>query len=204
VTTLQTAAPLEHTNLGTTSQLARQLVKTVRDGYTELSPPYQRGHVWTLSQRRALIRSWLLGLPTGVVILSDRAQSDWSRGTGDVYKTEGAAVWAVVDGKQRISAAMAWLDSEFTVPASWFAAGLVAETEQTEDGPYVRHRGLTKPGQLKLEQQASFAVAEFKTASTVADEAEIYLLVNGGGTPQTGEDMQRARDLAAQANGAGE
>jgi hypothetical protein len=201
--TRQTATPLEHTNLGTTSRLARELAKNVREGQIDLNPPYQRGQVWTEDQRVALIRSWLLGLPTGVVILSDRAQSSWSEGTGDIFRTEGAAIWALIDGKQRVSTAMAWYASEFAVPASWFPADLVETTEQTEDGLYVRHSGLSQPGQWKFERQAAFAVAEFRTASTIADEAEIYLLVNGGGTPQSAADMQRAREHAGRADGEG-
>jgi hypothetical protein len=34
--------------------------------------------------------------------------------------------------------------------------------------------------------------------STVAEEAEIYLLVNGAGTPQTDADMANAARIAAQ------
>jgi hypothetical protein len=195
--TRQTKSPLEHTNLGTTSRLARELVNNVRDGQIDLNPPYQRGQVWDEDQRIALIRSWLLGLPTGVLILSDRAQSNWAAGTGDIFRTDGAAIWALIDGKQRVSSAMAWYNNEFAVPASWFPADLVETTEQTADGLYVRHGGLTVPGQRRFEHRATFAVADFKTASTIADEAEIYLLVNGGGTPQAAEDMRRAAAIAA-------
>jgi Protein of unknown function DUF262 len=192
--TRQTAAPLDDTHLAISSRLARELIGWVRDGTIDLDPPYQRGLVWSDDQRIALISSWMQGLPTGVVILSDRAQPAWTAATGDIYATGSTAVWAVVDGKQRLSAALAWYGDAFAVPASWFPADLVDHTEDTDDGPYVRHSGLTITGQRKLGHRAQFAVAEFRTAATVHDEAEVYLLVNGGGTPQTETDMQRARD----------
>ncbi|MFI5748880.1 hypothetical protein ACIBBE_23795 [Streptomyces sp. NPDC051644] len=143
----------------------------------------------------ALVRSWLTGLPTGVVILSDRENPQWTGVNGDVYTT-GTAKWAVVDGKQRLLTAQSWFTDNLAVPASWFAPNLIAETEQTEDGPYVRHSGLTRPGRLKFKHRAMLQVSEFKTAATLADEAVMFLLVNGGGTPQTDQDMQRALDIA--------
>lgn len=150
-------------------------------------------------QQIALIRSWLLGLHTGVVILSDRANPNWQAISGDVFKHD-QALWAVVDGKQRLTTAAAWFSSALAVPASWFDAELVSETETTDDGEYVRFNGLTAAGQRKFGNRALFSLAEFKTASSIHDEAEVYLLVNGGGTPQADTDMQRARDVALDTN----
>ena len=191
--TLQTAAPLEHTQLAATYRRARELARRVIDGDIDINPPYQRGQVWTEDQRMALIRSWLLGLPTGVVILSDRAQSHWKG--PDPYAV-GAAVWAVVDGKQRLSAAVAWFEDELTVPASWFPTDFIEYTVPTSDGPYIRHSGLTVPGRRKFENLALMSVSDFCSAADIHDEAEVYLLVNGGGTPQGPADMQRAHDVA--------
>lgn len=193
--TLQTPAPIEHTNLSPTARTAGSLVRDLESGQLDVDPPYQRGEVWTIDQRRDLVRSWLTGLPAGVVVLSDRANENWRRATENVYST-GAAIWAVVDGKQRILAAQAWVNGELAVPASWFDDELVAETEETDDGRYLRFTGLTVPGQRKIELRSQLQVVEFRTAATVADEALMYLLVNGGGTPQTGADMANAARTA--------
>lgn len=189
--TRQTTTPLDNTLLATTSRLARELVGNIRNGQIDIDPPYQRGQVWTVDQRIALIRSWLLGLPTGVVILSDRAQTRW---TGPDPYAVGAPIWALIDGKQRLSTAVAWFEDGFSVPASWFPEDFIEHTLPTADGPYVRFSGLTVPGRRKFENLAQLAVAEFRSAADTQDEAEVYLLVNGGGTPQTEADMQRARD----------
>lgn len=194
--TRQTAAPLEHTHLASTLRQARELARNAVRGDIDLDPPYQRGQVWTEDQRIALVRSWLLGLPTGVVILSDRAHSAW---TGPDPDAVGGAVWAVVDGKQRLSAAVAWFDDDFAVPASWIAPDMIDRTCETDDGAYVYYSGLTVGGQRWFTNRALFTVAEFRSAVTTRDEAEIYLLVNGGGTLQSQADMQRAFDHAADA-----
>ncbi len=51
----------------------------------DLETPYQRGSVWDDSRRQALIRSMLMGLPTGSVIINKRG-----------YHLQKA--YAVVDG----------------------------------------------------------------------------------------------------------
>lgn len=194
--TYQTGAPLEHVTLSPTFRNAREVARLVDSGDLLLDPPYQRGRVWALDQKVALVRSWLLGVPTGVIILSDRGGKAWREANGDVYST-GEPVWACVDGQQRITAAREWFDDGFAAPASWFGAEYVESAEETSDGLYVRHGGLTVTGQRKVaNSRALFQVAEFRTAATVADEAAIYLLVNGGGTPQTDADMANAERVA--------
>ena len=102
----------------------------------------------------------------------------------------------MVDGKQRILTAQAWFTSSFAVPATWFDPAHVLQSEQTKDGPYVRYDGLSEPGRLKFARRAVLQVTQFKAAASVADEAAMYVLVNGGGTPQTAQDMDRAHSIA--------
>jgi hypothetical protein len=192
----QTPVPLDHVTLSPSFRVARELVQLVDSGDLLLDPPYQRGRVWSLDQKIALIRSWLTGVPTGVIILSDRSGRKWAETNGDVYE-KGGAVWACVDGQQRITAAREWFADGFAVPASWFDPERVETTEEGDDGPYVRYSGLSVTGQRMMSNsRALLSVAEFRTAATVADEAEIYLLVNGGGTPQTDADMANATRVA--------
>lgn len=195
--TRQTAAPLTHISLNPSARQAREVVRTVTDGHTLLDPPYQRGSVWTEDQRVALIESWLRGLPAGVLILSDRGTEEWRKANPgrDPYET-GEAFWAVIDGKQRLTTALLWFNGELAVPMSWFPAEHVAETEETNDGTYVRYTGLTVPGQRIFANRALFMVAETKACATEADEARFYLLVNGGGTQQTDADMANAARVA--------
>ncbi|MFB7896131.1 DUF262 domain-containing protein [Streptomyces xiamenensis] len=195
--THQTDAPIVHSNLSPHDREARELIRDVARGEIDIDPAYQRGSVWDVSQQIALIRSWLLGLPTGVIILSNRANPRWTAANGDVYETS-APVAAVVDGKQRLTAAQAWFNDELLVPASWFKPETITHTEGTDDGLYLRYSGLTRAGQLTFARRARLLVCEFTTAANIADEAAIFLLVNGGGTPQTDQDVKRANTVAIQ------
>jgi hypothetical protein len=189
--TRQTDQPLQHRSLNATNREAIGLAKLVQDGDLLLDTPYQRGDVWTLDQRVALVKSWLLGLPIPAVIIADRMHR-WDR------KTDGSLgpAYAMIDGKQRMLTAIAWYDSDFAVPASWFPADQVETVEDTEDGPYVRFAGLTVVGQRRFMRMAQLPVCEARAASD-SEEAEIYLLVNGAGTAQTQDDLERARRAAS-------
>lgn len=190
--TRQTAKPFDHLSLNPTYQSALELAKRVVNGELVLDAPYQRGSVWTEDQRIALVQSWLRGVPSGVVILSDRCGA-W---TGpDPYET-GRGIWACVDGKQRLTTAVAWYDDQFAIPASWLPEDYVETTEDTDDGPYVRHSGLAPKGQRFVDRYCMIQVAETKECRTETDEAELYLLVNGGGTPQSDADMANAARVA--------
>ncbi|MFJ9520602.1 hypothetical protein ACIRPK_20410 [Kitasatospora sp. NPDC101801] len=68
---------------------------------------------------------------------------------------------------------------------------------ESDDGPYVTFEQLTKLGQRHFIDRASLQVAEAKPA-TLEEEAAIYLLVNGGGTPHTDADLDKGSRVAHQ------
>jgi hypothetical protein len=191
--TRQTDTPLDHLSLSATDRFADFFVRCVERGDMLLDAPYQRGDVWTEDQRIALVRSWLMGLPIPAVIINDRTGRSWTRSNPD--PAADAAVYAVIDGKQRILTAAAWLAGNVAVPASWFPTTHVEVTEPTDDGPYVRYTGLTEVGRRFAENRCVLPCAEGRLPSVKA-EAEVYLLVNGGGTPQTDADMDNAERVA--------
>lgn len=65
----------------------------------------------------------------------------------------------------------------------------------TPDGLYVTINGLTENGRRYLATGWPIPVAEARVAS-IAEEAAVFALVNGGGTPQTEADMARAAEVA--------
>lgn len=192
----QTSSPLVHNSLNAANNRARQWTRAVEDGLVDFNPAYQRGSVWTLDQRIALIRSWLTGLPIPALIINDRGTYDWQRANGTNPLDTGISLYAVIDGQQRLRTAMAWFAGEFAIPASWVDSDFIDTIEDTDDGPYVRHTGLTEIGKRLIENRITVPVAEAKVA-TVEEEAAIYLLVNGGGTPQTDADMANASRIAS-------
>lgn len=189
--TRQTSAPIKGRSMQASNRSARELARIFADD-GDISPSYQRGSVWTDDQRMALVRSWLMGLPIPSVVINDRIFGSWP---SDRQGPLGGYAYSVIDGKQRIETAMAWFAGGFAVPASWFAAGDVLETEITEDGPYVRYTGLTLAEQRHQGNSFMLPAVEAKVA-TLEQEAELYLLLNGAGTPQSDEAMANALRVA--------
>lgn len=181
--TLQTAAPLARLELAATNRPVEFWLHPVLNGLVTLDAPYQRGAVWTIDQARALIRSLLQGVPIPAIITNNRG----------VRRTP---MIAVVDGKQRVLTIMTWFNDQFAVPASWFEPDWIVRTEVTDDGLYVRFSGLAEDAGRHCRYSWTIPVYEGKFP-TIADEAYIFTLVNGGGTPQTDENMTRAAAIAS-------
>lgn len=160
----------------------------------DMNPPYQRDHVWTEEQRVALVKSWIMGIPVGAVILNRRDTETWRKNTGQ--ETTGIGdVWGVVDGKQRIETARMWFNGELRVPRAWFHEHDI-DAFGGPDG-VVSYRGLALP--MQRHQGTSWFLPVIEgTLPTPEAEAELFLLVNGGGTAQEPEVMDRARKLAGQ------
>jgi Protein of unknown function DUF262 len=193
--TRQTTAPLKRLPINASSMPLTILVEYVENGRIDLSPPYQRGDVWNEDQRIALVYSWLCGATVPSITLNDRSGQVWTdMAAFDIEKTD-RGIWAVIDGRQRLMTAIMWTRGEFAVPASWFPADEIMVTEDTDDGPYVRHTGLSERGQNRGTNRTVMPVGIGEFASVRA-EAQIYLLLNGGGTPQTEADMDNATRVA--------
>lgn len=191
--TRQTGQPLDHRSMKATYREAYGWTKEITDGGLLLDPPYQRDDVWTLDQRIDLMESLLRGLPTGVVTIADRAHDRWIG--PDPYET-GLGIWACVDGRQRLTTACMWYADEFAIPASWLPEDYIETTEDTADGRYVRFSGLTKKGATFIKRRVGFSFSETSDCATVADEARLYVLLNGGGTRQSSADMANAARVA--------
>jgi hypothetical protein len=188
--TYQTDAPISEIPMSASGRAWGDLIHQVERGDVGYDMPYQRGDVWTNGQRVMLIYSILSGTPIPALIINDRPESLWFAADGTQQP-----IFAVIDGKQRMTAVRMFMNGALAVPASWFPADRVEVTEDTDDGPYVRYPGLSRTAQRFFENKpAPVAEAHVKT---VAEEAGIYLRVNGSGTPQTAEDMSRAAGIAA-------
>jgi hypothetical protein len=175
----------------------------------DLDAPYQRGSVWTDEQRRDLIKSLHMGLPVGSITVSKLPWRDYLPNTQKGYR--------VVDGKQRIDTVRAFANDEFSVPASWFRPGALSEEAVAAGKKDVTWSDLSVVAQRRFDTSMSLPAHEFQAETEylgrhdatgkwmtrqrsdeeiLQAEAELYGLLNGGGTPQTDEDMARARAMA--------
>lgn len=153
------------------------LVARARRGALDVSPPYQRGDVWTPAKRLLLVRSLLEGMPVPGLVIAAR----------------GHDRWALIDGKQRVTTMRLLLDGDLPFPASWISLGLTVEGTR-QDGGAIRWDELPPRIQTRLEEQA--VPVTIVRAVTIAQEAEAYLRVNGLGEPQAQADLDRAAALA--------
>lgn len=190
--TYQTSEPVNELPMNITARSWGELVHWVQQGDATYDLPYQRGAVWTDEQRLLLIYSILSGTPIPALIVNRRPENMWFGQDQDRLP-----IYAVIDGQQRLTTVRMFMEDALAVPASWFPADRIEVTEATEDGPYVRYCGLAVRGRRFFERKPA-PLAE-ATLRTVADEAAVYLRVNGAGTPQSDEDMTRAGEIAASA-----
>lgn len=194
--TRQTPGPIVPLSLAVEARRAKGLVEELDDGLVDLAPPYQRGSVWTEDQQVELVRSLLARTPIPAIIVNNRATPAWLQANGTSPREAGGPPYAVVDGRQRMEALRAWFRGDLAVPASWFADDEVAETVDTDDGPYTTYDRLTLERRRNFNQEAKIPYAAASLA-TEREEAELYLRVNGGGTAQTAADMANAAQVAA-------
>jgi len=190
----------------------------------DLEAPYQRGSVWTVDQRRNLIKSLLMGLPVGNIVVSKLP-----------YTKISEPPFRIVDGKQRIEAIRAFHEDEFTIPGHWlkehdlndpslreghalysdfsprgqrilysahmgaleFSPGVVTTENVEFDKALVDpHRGRPIAGHEKDPRAQRWNHYTRTAEEIIQAEAELYLLVNFGGVEQTDADRERAEKIA--------
>ena len=170
---LTNCSALERLRLSQTARPMDVFVHWKREGYLDLNPPYQRGDVWGMIRRRNLIRSIMLGIPIPSIIINDRFAANWGNEI------------AVIDGKQRITTILMFLESKLKVPAEWF--GIEGDEIAYSDLPIARQRGLKNMPLPLCEGQLR----------TIEEEREVFELVNFGGVPQGKSDSpQNASAMA--------
>lgn len=203
-----TAEPLPEMHLGAMNYTAMHWFSSERDLF-DLDAPYQRGSVWTDEMRVNLIKSLLMGIPTGSIVVA-KARA------GTMYP------YRIVDGKQRIEAIRAFVDNEFGVPAHWWhdddMVGFRRDAESL--GVTVKYEELTRQGKMRvnmftmpaLECDLTQEFLGFGTSGkernwryrdddeTLRAEATLYGLINFGGVEQTDTDRQRAEAIAGGAS----
>ncbi len=179
--TMQTAAPLEPTQLRPYNRTLDHFVSLTERERLDFDPPYQRGDVWGTERRQNLIRSLILGVPIGSIVINSRFNAGWEIIEGRT------PFYAIIDGKQRVSAMLAWMRGDLLVPASWFPADDVLETVDTEDGPYVTV-DMLRHGVRRWSNQPVPTLEA--VVPDLAGEQEIFNLINFGGVAQGDSDLE--------------
>jgi len=135
------------------------------EGEMDLNPPYQRGDVWGVTRRRSLIRSLMLGVPIPALVINDRFSATGDMSTG----------YAVIDGKQRITAFLMFYRDELKV-----------------DGELFGLEGMVTFSELPENMQRHFSCLPIPVCEaqikTIDGEREVFDLINFGGLAQGESD----------------
>ena len=197
-----TIPPLPELKLNATNRsIEHFMARDSRGDLFDLEAPYQRGSVWDPDRQANLIRSLLMSLPVGSIIVS---VLPWQQVTD--------ASWRVVDGKQRIEALRRFTSGALAVPGAWFhetqlndeslRAGDITWDELSDPG---KRKFLNLPvsclefdGEHEMTRKGdgTWFHRRRTPAELLAAEAELFGLINGAGVDQTAEDMERAARIA--------
>ena len=154
-----------------------------KEGYLELNPPYQRGDVWGTKRRVNLIRSILLGVPIPSIIVNNRMHGAEGSRYSDFSNSDDWQ-YAVIDGKQRLTSILMFLDSRLAIPTEWIDPALI----EHKVGATVRYSDLTLSGTRHFKNH-SMAFSE-GALRTIDEEQEVFDLVNFGGLKQGEVDTE--------------
>lgn len=136
-----------------------------------LNPEYQRGHVWTREQQEKYVGA-LLEMPESMcsIILND---CNPSKGSIPVGTSE------VVDGKQRLTAIVAWLDGEIDAACPCGERVVFSSLDEIDR----RVVGISTCLRWKWVKLDRVEVMRY------------YLRLNDGGTIHSHEELDRVRGL---------
>lgn len=133
----------------------------------DLSPGYQRASVWSQTQREAFLAHWLAGGHVPPVVLN----VPYTGGRNPEETPDSPVV--VIDGKQRIETLL------------MFARGQVEAV--FPNGERIAYADIVPMRHTLKSVRVNY---------TRRIQALLYLRLNGGGTPHTADDLERARLLA--------
>lgn len=161
---------LEKYQIRMTSRSLDHFVHLRKLGHLLMDTPYQRGVVWGRRRMQNLIHSLVLGVPIASVVFNDRLQAGWADDLN----------FAVIDGVQRVTSILRFLDGDLVVPGAWFGY-------QKLEVSYLELELSTR----RRFKNLSFQVAE-GTLPDLETEIDVFNLINYGGIPQgeVDEDLE--------------
>lgn len=132
----------------------------------DLEPPFQRGHVWTTKQQQRYMEFLLRGGRTGRDLYFNCP--DWrTQQPAGAYKA-----YVCVDGLQRITAIMRFIDNDLKVFGSYY--------REYEDS-------------MRLVQDTMRVhINDLKTEAAVL---QWYIDMNAGGTPHSSKEINRVQQM---------
>lgn len=150
------------------------LLKGREYGDQFIIPEYQRGLVWSETQKVNLIKTIMAGVPIGTFVFARQAYDKQTLKKLPVRK------YYLLDGQQRLNAIRGFLDNEFDMDGYFF-----------KDLPYLDKRAF-----IDFHNFGSMIINE----PTLEQELDFYFTLNFGGTAHTKEDLEKIMKCKSAAN----
>ena|GEM_PF-3438287 len=131
----------------------------------DMSPDYQRGHVWTDAQAEAFVGAFAERTPVPAIFIRRGAHP---------------APDQVVDGKQRLTALLRFVSCEIGAALTDGRRVMWADFDIFDRRMFLH---------------ATMPVVHLAESTTDADVLRIYLRLNRGGTPHTDDELRRVEGL---------
>lgn len=164
----QLAVARYHVNIGW-DYLAEHLLRdTLRYGL-DVNPNFQRAHVWNEEQKARYVEYILRGGQSGRDIYLNCPGHHYGR-IGPDYED---GWFVLVDGKQRLDAALGFMNNEFKIFGQWYRRDFTDRMRITT-------------------ACFNWHIADLKTIEEVY---QWYLDLNSGGTVHTEKDLSKVREL---------
>lgn len=140
---------------------------------------FQRGIVWSLEQKRGLIRSLIMDLPIGSFYIN-RFNIYMEQHNGGDIKELSKIDNVLYDGKQRLTAILSFLMGEFSVDYN----GAEYYVNNIQEGT--------------LKRMLNKSISVYETNFTTKKELlEFYITINTTQTKHSDEDIKKAQELLA-------
>ena len=146
--------------------LERYIKEMQEDMNLQLTPVFQRGHVWTKEQQIAYIEFFLRGGKTSRTVYFNCPS--WQRVKSNTQYND----FVCVDGLQRLTALLGFLHNEIPAFGSYY--------EEFTDKPNI------------LDHSLSVNINDLQTEEEVLTW---YIEMNTGGTPHTKEEIDRVKKI---------
>lgn len=152
---------------------------------------YQRKLVWTVSEKARLIDSILRGYPIPLILLATQTQEN------------GAKVFEIVDGMQRLNAVFSYIENQFPSAGRYFDVEQLARAKQVSDeGRFVatveNDKLLDAAGCARL-LEYTFAVTEFPVVDPESVN-DVFGRINAYGRQLSDQEKRQAGVISPFAN----
>lgn len=173
---------LEHEiHFETDTKTIQELINHWKDNCLILSPAFQRESVWTMAQRRKLIKSIYENVPIPSILLYERSE-------------DGKVVYDVIDGKQRLESILMFMQEKgFRNKGYWFKAEWKEEDEYGLDRLFWKQLDPTEQAKIK-----SYPIQTTTVRGSLADIAEVFVRINSTGSKLKLQEIRRARYLKSE------